>query len=82
MTTPRQSYNWKGAVFSFIRVLLVAVPSAIAPYFVADNPDGLDWRAIAIAATLAFLLTTANFFRDGETRFGTPPNPGRPDVVA
>lgn len=79
--TARTDPNWKGAVFSFLRVLLVAIPSAIAPYLIADSEEPINWRAIGIASALALMLTTANFFREGETRFGTPPNPGRPDAV-
>lgn len=71
----RENYNWIGMLFSFLRVLVVAQASALAPLFtdVDDYPTG---KAVIIAATLSALLTIVNFFGSWETRFGTPPNPG------
>lgn len=80
MTTPVYNPNYLGALFSFLRVLVVALSSALLPMFVGaeEYPTG---KAVGIACGAAFLLTVVNYFRDGETRFGTPPNLGAPQVV-
>lgn len=80
MTTPVYDPNYLGAAFSFLRVLAVALASALLPMFVGaeEYPTG---KAVGIACGAAFLLTVVNYFRDGETRFGTPPNLGAPAVA-
>lgn len=81
MSTPRSDPNWLGALFSFLRLLAVAEASALIPLFTFVNPaDRPTLGVVAFALVPPFLLTVVNFFREGETRFGTPPNPGRPDV--
>lgn len=75
------SPNYTGALFSFLRVLAVALSSAVLPFVLAAGDSDVPVRAVVIAVVSAFLLTVINFFRSGETRFGTPPNPGAPDAV-
>lgn len=77
--TAREDYNWVGAIFSFLRVLAVAEATAFSTLLLNDSTDPISLRASLIAAALALCLTVVNFFRDGETRYGTPPNPGRPE---
>lgn len=74
MSATRENYNWRGALFSYVRMLILALTSALAPMFtgVDDFPTG---RAVLIAVIAATLLVTANFFGSWETRYGTPPNP-------
>lgn len=71
------SANYLGAFFSFLRVLTVALASALLPLFTLDQE--FTARSVLIPAGAAFLLTLVNFFREGETRFGPPPNPGAVD---
>lgn len=70
--------NYKGALYSYLRVLVVAIASALSPMFVGaeDFPTG---KAVLIAAIASLLLVTVNFFGSWETRYGTPPNPGAVD---
>lgn len=65
--------NYKGALFSFLRVLAVALASAILPFVTAPQSDEVPTRAVVTAVLAAFLLTVINFFRPGEPRFGTEP---------
>lgn len=60
----------RAAVFSFLRVLAVALASAILPFLTAPQSDDVPVRAIVTAVVAAFLLTVINYFRPGETRFG------------
>lgn len=68
----RADPNYLGAFFSFLRVLTVALASALLPLFTADQE--FTARAVLIPAGAAFTLTVINFFREGESRFGPPPN--------
>lgn len=60
------------ALYSFLRVLAVALASAILP-FLAGPGDDIPVRAIVIACASAFLLTVVNYLRPGEPRFGPEP---------
>lgn len=62
--------NVKGAVFSFLRVLAVALASAVLPFVTAPQSDEVPVRAIVTAVIAATLLTVINYLRPGETRFG------------
>lgn len=64
----------RAALFSFLRVLAVALASAILPFLTADGSDEVPPRAIITALVSAFLLTVINYFRPGETRFGVTSN--------
>lgn len=59
----------QAALFSFLRVLAVAVASALLPLFVGveDYPTG---QAVLLAVIPAFLLTLVNYLRPGDHRFG------------
>ena len=63
--------NWTAALFSFLRVLAVALATAVLPYLTAD--EEINYRAIVIACISSFLLTVVNFLRPGEPRFGPEP---------
>lgn len=78
MASP-SSPNYAQAVFSFLRVLAVALASAVLPFVTSSQSDEVPVRAVLYAVAGAFLLTVVNFFRAGEPRFGTPPNPGADD---
>ena len=67
------STNYSGALFSFLRVLAVALASAVIPFVTAPQSDEVPVRAIVYAVIAATLLTVVNFFRPGETRFGPAP---------
>lgn len=67
------STNIKGAIFSFLRVLAVALASAILPFLTAPQSDEVPTRAIVTALASAFLLTVINYFRPGDGRFGPEP---------
>ena len=65
--------NMRGAVFSFLRVLAVALASAVLPFVTAPQSDEVPTRAIVYAVVAATLLTVINFFRPGDGRFGPEP---------
>lgn len=67
--------NNLNALYSFLRVLAVALASAVLPFLTGPN-DEIPTRAIVIALVSAFLLTVINYLRPGETRFGVTPNHG------
>lgn len=60
----------KAALFSFLRVLAVALASACLPFVTAPASDEVPVRAVVTAVLAAFLLTVVNFLRPGEHRFG------------
>lgn len=70
----RDDPNYKGAFFSFLRVLATNVATALTPLFLVDASNYPEGKALVIALIVSALLTVTNFFRSGETRFGTPPN--------
>lgn len=65
--------NTRAALFSFLRVLAVALASAALPFVTAPQSDEVPTRAIVTAVVAAFLLTVINFFRPGDPRFGPEP---------
>lgn len=58
------------ALFSFLRVLAVALASAVLPFVTAPHSDDVPVRAVVYAVASAFLLTVINYLRPGEPRFG------------
>lgn len=67
------STNPRAALFSFLRVLAVALASACLPFVTAPQNDEVPVRAIVTAVVAAFLLTVINYLRPGEPRFGPEP---------
>lgn len=67
----------QAALYSFLRVLAVALASAVLP-FLTGPTDDIPGRAIGFAVGSAFLLTVINYLRPGETRFG---NAGTTDAT-
>lgn len=65
--------NPTAALFSFLRVLAVALASAILPFVTAPQGDEVPVRAVVTAVVAATLLTVINYFRPGEPRFGPEP---------
>lgn len=59
----------KAALFSFLRVLAVAIASALSPLFIGVD-DYPTVRAMLLAVVPAFLLTVVNYLRPGDSRFG------------
>lgn len=59
----------KAALFSFLRVLAVAVAAALLPLFTGAD-DYPTVRAVLLAVIPAFLLTVVNYLRPGDHRFG------------
>lgn len=76
----RTGANNLGAFYSFLRVLATNVSTALLPLFIAKQGDEAEYptvTALVIATVVSVLLTVANYFRSGETRFGTT----RPNIV-
>lgn len=70
--------NNVGALLSFLRVLAVALATAVLPHvLLGQNGDPIVGKEILLAVAAAALLTVINYFRPGETRFGTT----KPNVV-
>lgn len=73
--------NNLGAFYSFLRVLGVALGVALIPFLQAlvtsDGPEDVPWWQILIALVLSGVLTTVNYFRPGDVRFGA----SRPNAV-
>jgi hypothetical protein len=73
----------KAALYSFLRVFAVAVAAQVLfEMGHADNNvfalDGTKLQMIVSAGVSAVALTTVNWFRSGEARFGVVPPPPEP----